>query len=226
MNELGATYHVLSVSRHVNTECRAGEIDLTNQLHAAVEDHYLRPVMELGTPGSESHHCAVVVGFGANGRALIHAGAGHRVGTDHLGAGNVEQNDLAREPVIRIIPGKRTHGRAVVRDYGRPAEPAIRKTEVNHSLVGGAVKLVDVEVEAVDDKHTAIAGNPVKDVTGTGAGDTEDRITIGGIYQDREIILRDKGHGTVIHQIDSIHPESVRPRRSNHAGVSLKDIER
>ena len=151
MNGLGSTYHVLSVSRHVNTECRAGEVDRTDQFHVAVEDHYFRPVMELGSPRSESQHCAVVVRSRANGRALKRASAGHGVGADQLGGSHIEQEDLAREPVVRVIAGKRTCGGAVARDYGRPAEPATRTTEVNHSLVSGAVVLVNVQDEAVDE---------------------------------------------------------------------------
>ena len=83
--------------------------------------------MELRTPGSESHHCAVVVGFRANRCALKRTSAGHRVGTDHLATGDIEQEDLAREPV-REIPGKGTYGGAVSRNYGSPAEPVIGLT--------------------------------------------------------------------------------------------------
>ena len=129
--------------------------------------------MELGTPRSESHHCAVVVRFGANGSALILTGAGNGVGTDHLRACHIEQENLACKPVVRIIPGKRAYGGTVARDYRRSAEPAARTSEMNHSLVGGAIILVDVEVEAAGDKDTSIAGNPVKNVTGAGACDTE-----------------------------------------------------
>ena len=172
MNGLCAACHVLSVSRHVNTESRAGEVDLANQVHVAIEDHYLRPVMELGAPGSESHHCAVVVGFRANRCALKRTSPRHGIGTDHLRTGDIEQEDLTREPV-REIPGKRTHGGAVARDDGRPAEPVIGLTEVNHSLVRGTVKLVNIQVEAISDKHVPIAGDPVKDVTSAGAGDAE-----------------------------------------------------
>ena len=82
MNGLGAACYVLPVSRNVNTESRAGKIDLTNQLHVAIEDHDLRPVVELGAPGSESHDRAVVVRFRANRRALKRASAGHGIGTD------------------------------------------------------------------------------------------------------------------------------------------------
>jgi hypothetical protein len=129
--------------------------------------------MELRTPRSESHHRAVVIGFRANGSALILAGAGHGVGTDQLSAGNIEQVHLTCEPVIRVIAGKRTYGGTVARNYGRPAKPATRTSEMNHSLVGGAVKLVNVEVKAASDKHVPIAGNPVKDVAGARASDTE-----------------------------------------------------
>jgi len=122
--------------------------------------------MKLRTPGSESHHRAVVIRFRANGCALIHASAGHRVGTDHLGTGDIEQEHFACQPVVREISGERTHSGAVARDYGRPAEPVIRLTEVNHSLVGGAVKLLNIEVEAVGNKHVPIARDSVKDVAG------------------------------------------------------------
>jgi hypothetical protein len=112
MNGLGAACHILSVGRHVNTERRAREIDLTNQVHVAIEDHYFRPVMELRAPRSESHYRAVVIGFRANGCALKLASAGHGVGTDHLSAGDIEQDNLTREPV-REIRAKRTNGGAV-----------------------------------------------------------------------------------------------------------------
>ena len=143
MNGLGAACYVLPVCRYVNTERRAGEIDRTDQVYITIEDHYFRPVMELGPPGSESHHCAVIVRFRANGRSLILAGAGNGVGTDHLRTRDIEQDDFAREPV-RIIHGKRTDGGAVARDDGRPAEPVIGLTEVNHSLVRGPIKLIDI----------------------------------------------------------------------------------
>ena len=109
MNVLGAADHVLSVSRHIDTERRAGEVDLTNQFHAAIEHHYLRPVMELRTPRRESHDRTIVVRFRTHGRALKRACAGHGMGTDHLGTGDIEQDDVAREPV-RVIHAKRTHG--------------------------------------------------------------------------------------------------------------------
>ena len=197
MDGLGAAYHVLSVSRHVNTERRAWELDRTDQVHIAIEDHYFRPIMELGAPRSESHHCAVVVGFRANGSALILTGAGHRIGTDHLGAGDIEQEDLPREPV-REIPRKRTHGGAVARDYGRPTEPVISLSEVNHSLVGGPIKLVNIEGEAISNKHIPITRDPVKNVTGAGGCDAEQRVTIAGIDQRGEIILRDECDRTVV----------------------------
>jgi hypothetical protein len=95
----------LSVSRNVNAESRAGEVDLADQVHVAIEHHYFRPIMELGTPGSERHHCAVVIRLRANRRALKRAGSRYGVGTDHLGTGDIEQEDLAREPVGEI-PGK------------------------------------------------------------------------------------------------------------------------
>jgi hypothetical protein len=162
----------LSVSRNVNTESRAREVDLTDQVHVVIEHHYFRPIMELRTPGSESHHCAVVVRFRANGCALKRTSAGHGVGTDHLGTGDIEQEDLAREPV-REIPGKGTYGGAVSRNYGSPAEPIIGLTEVNHSLVGGPIKFVDIEVEPIGNKHVSVARDPVKDVPGAGAGDAK-----------------------------------------------------
>src|SRR5438093_9342081 len=112
MNVFGAAYHVLTVSRYVNAECRAGEVDLTNQLHVAIKDHDLRPVMELCAPRSKSHDCAVIVGFGTNGRALKRASARDGIGTEHLGTGHIEQHDLAGQPV-RKIRAKRTHGGAV-----------------------------------------------------------------------------------------------------------------
>ena len=112
MDGFGAAYHVLSVDRYVNSERRAWELDRADQVHIAIEDHHFRPIMELGSPGSESHYRAVVVRFRANGSALILAGAGDWVGTDHLGAGDIEQEDLAREPV-REIAGKRAYGRTV-----------------------------------------------------------------------------------------------------------------
>ena len=62
--------------------------------------------MELCAPRSESHDCPVIVGFGANRRPLKRASAGHGIGTKHLGTGDIEQEDLAREPV-REIRGKR-----------------------------------------------------------------------------------------------------------------------
>ena len=128
--------------------------------------------MELGTPGSESHHCAVIIRLRPNRRALKRAGARYGVGTDHLGTGDIEQEDLAREPV-REIPGKRTYGGAVSRNYGRPAEPVIGLTEVNHWLVGVTVKLVDIEIKPIGNKHVSIARDPVKDVPGAGTGDAE-----------------------------------------------------
>jgi len=168
----GAAYHVLSVSRHINAECRAGEINLTNQLHAAIENHDLWPIVELRAPRSESHYRAIVIGFRANRCALKRARAGHGIGTDHLGTGDIEQENLTREP-IREIPSERTHGGAVSRNYGRPAEPVIGLTEVNHSLVRGTVKLVNIEIEPISDKHVSIARDPVKDVPSAGAGDAE-----------------------------------------------------
>ena len=95
MDGFGAAYHVLSVSRHVNTERRAREIDRTDQIDITIENHYFRPVMELGTPRSESHHCAVVVRLRANGRALKLASARHWVRTDHLRACHIEQEHFA-----------------------------------------------------------------------------------------------------------------------------------
>ena len=112
MNSLGAACDVLSIRRHVNTESRAGKIDLADQLDATVKHHYLRPIMELGTPGSEGHHCAVVVRFRSNGRSLKVAGAGDGIRTNHLGTGDIKQDNLAREPV-REIRSKRTYGRAI-----------------------------------------------------------------------------------------------------------------
>ena len=109
MNGLGAAYHVLSVSRHVNTERGAGKVDRSDQIHVAIENHYLRPVMELCAPRSESHDCPVIVRFGADRRPLKRASAGHRIGTEHLGTGHIEQDDLAREP-IREIRGKFLRG--------------------------------------------------------------------------------------------------------------------
>jgi hypothetical protein len=143
VNGLGTAYHVLPVSRHINAKRRTGKVDLTDQFDAAIKNHYLRPVMEFGSPRSESHHSAVVVRFRADGRTLKRAGARHRVGTDHLRTGDIEQEHLAREPVVREIPGKRTYGRAVSRDYGRPAEPIIGLTEANDSLISATVKLVE-----------------------------------------------------------------------------------
>ena len=128
--------------------------------------------MELGAPGSESHHCAVVVGFRANRCALKRTSTRHGIGTDHLGTGDIEQEDLAREPV-REIPGKGTYGGAVSRNYGSPAEPVIGLTEMNHSLVGSPIKLVDIEVEPIGNKHVPITRDPVKDVTRAGACDAE-----------------------------------------------------
>jgi hypothetical protein len=96
---------------------------------------------------------------------------------------------------------------------------------VNHALIGSTVKLVNIQVEAISDKHVPIAGDPVKDVTSAGAGDAEQRVTVAGIDQDREIILRDECHRPIVGQIDSIHPKSIRPARSNFAGISLKDVE-
>ena len=128
--------------------------------------------MELRTPGSESHHCTVVVRFRANRCALKRTSAGHRVGTDHLGTVDIKQKDRAREPVCEI-PGKGTYGGAISRNYGSPAEPVIGLTEVNHRLVGVTVKLVDIEVEPVGNKHVSIARDPVKDVPGAGTGDGE-----------------------------------------------------
>ena len=58
--------------------------------------------MELGTPGSESRHCSIVIRLRANRSALKRTSAGHGVGTDHLGTGDIEQKDLAREPVGEI----------------------------------------------------------------------------------------------------------------------------
>ena len=167
---LPATY--CPSARHVDTESRAREVDRTDQVHVAIEHHYFRPIMELRTPRSKSHHCAVVVGFRANRCALKRTSAGHGVGTDHLGTGDIEQEDLAREPV-REIPGKGTYCGAVSRNYGSPAEPVIGLTEVNHSLVGGPIKLVNIEVEPIGDKHVPIARDPVKDVPGAGACDAE-----------------------------------------------------
>ena len=198
MDGLGAAYHVLPINRHVNTERRAGELDRTDQVHITIEDHYFRPIMELGTPRSESHDRAVVVRLRANGSALILAGAGHGVGTDHLGAGDIEQENLACKPVVRVIAGKRTYGGAVARNYGRPAEPVTRTTKVNHSLVSRAVILVNVKVEAAGDKHTPIAGDPVIDVTGSGACDAEQRNAGVGIDQGGAVILRDECDRTVI----------------------------
>ena len=128
--------------------------------------------MELGTPRSESHHCAVVVRLRANGSALILARARDGIGTDHLRAVDIEQEDLAREPVGEI-PRKRTYRGTISRYDGRSAEPATRTSEVDHSLIGGPVKLVDIEVETVSDKHVPVARDPVKDVTGAGTCDTE-----------------------------------------------------
>jgi len=216
----GAAYHVLPVSRHINTKRRAWELDRTDQVHITIEDHYFRPVMELGTPRSESHHSAVVVGFRANWGALERATAGHWVGTDHLGVGDVEQENLAREPVDREIPGKRSYRGAVSRDYGRPAEPVIRLTEVNHSLVSRAIIHVNIKTEAISNKHVPIARNPVKNVTGSGAGDTEYDVAAAGIDQGGEIILRDECDRTVIGQIDSIHSKRIRPHESHRAPVS------
>ena len=122
--------------------------------------------MELGSPGRESHDRAVVIRFRASGGALKRATAGHGVGTDHLGTGDIEQEHFACQPVVREISGKRTYSGAVARDYGRPPKPVTRKTEVNHALIGGAVILVNVEVEAAGDKHASIAGDSVKDVAG------------------------------------------------------------
>jgi len=112
MNVFGAAYHVLTVSRYVNAECRAGEVDLTNQLHVAIKDHDLRPVMELCAPRSKSHDRAVVVGFGAHGRALKRTRARDGIGTEHLGTIHIEQHNLAGEPV-REICAKRTYRGAV-----------------------------------------------------------------------------------------------------------------
>ena len=92
----------------------------------------------------------------ANRRALSRSSARDGVGTDHLGTGDIEQEDLAREPV-REIPGKRTYGGAVSRNYGSPTEPVIGLAEVNHPLVGRPVKLVDIEVEPIGNKHVPIA---------------------------------------------------------------------
>jgi hypothetical protein len=221
---LGAACHVLSVSRNVNTESRAREVDLTDQVHVAIEDHYFRPIMELGSPRSESHHCAAVVGFRADGCALKRASARHGIGTDHLGTGNIEQDDLARKPVCKIR-AKRTHGGTVARDDGRPTEPATCLTEVNHSLVRGAVKLVNVKVEAASDEDVPITGDPVKNVASAGAGNAEYGIAGAGIDQDSEIILRDECNRAVISQIDAIHSKRIRSRRSDLTSVSLKDVE-
>jgi len=68
--------------------------------------------MELRAPRSESHHCAVVVRFRTNGRAIEGARARHGIGTNHLSTGDIEQDDVAREPV-RVIHAKRAYGGAV-----------------------------------------------------------------------------------------------------------------
>jgi len=83
---------------------------------------------------------------------------------------------------------------------------------------------LSVEVEAVRDKHVPVAGDPVKDVTSAGACHAEYGNAGAGIDQDSEIVLRDECHRAVIGQIDSIHPESIRPHRSNVTGVTVEDI--
>jgi hypothetical protein len=44
---------------------------------------------------------------------------------------------------------------------------------VNHTLIGGPIELVDIEVEPISNKHVPIARDPVKDVTSAGAGYAE-----------------------------------------------------
>jgi hypothetical protein len=62
-----------------------------------------------------------------------------------LGAGDIEQENLACKPVVRVIPGKRAYGGAVARNDRRPAEPVTGASKVNHSLVSRAAKLVNIE---------------------------------------------------------------------------------
>jgi hypothetical protein len=54
VNGLGTAYDVLPVNRHINTKRRAGKVDRTDQFHVAIENHYPRPIMEFGSPRSES----------------------------------------------------------------------------------------------------------------------------------------------------------------------------
>ena len=82
--------------------------------------------MVLRSPGSKSHDRAVVVRAGANWRSLIHTCAANRIGTEHVSACDIEEVDLATEPIVSDVAPERAHGRTVMRDDNSSTKPEIR----------------------------------------------------------------------------------------------------
>src|SRR5512142_958917 len=96
---------------------------------------------------------------------------------------------------------------------------------VNDPGVGSPVVRIHIEIEAAHREHAAVTGDRVVNQTCAGPCDAEHNVARRGIDQSGLVILRDESDRTVIGQSHSVHSKTIRPRSSDRASGSIKDIE-